>query len=122
MKTATPHTLCARCGKPGHAHPQFHRTGKRAGWHADHLVPSDNAGPLALSWSICNLRHGAGLTNEKRWGRNGGPPAGWTPGPHLPLHYDLRNPQAPTAAPCLAHSGKLCPTCASYLSANPSHR
>jgi hypothetical protein len=116
MKSATPHTKCIRCGRPGHAHPTHHKTGKVAGWHCDHLDPSNNNAPMALSWSTCNLSHGGKIGNAKRWGRarNGGPPPGWTPGPHYPGHYDLDNLAGVGAPPCAQHTGQLCPSCRAY--------
>jgi hypothetical protein len=127
LATATPATLCARCGKPGHAHPQRYRTGKPAGWHADHLIPGRNDGPLALSWGTCNMAHGGEIGNERRWGQNGGnrtsgPPAGWEPGPHHPMHHDLDNLTSIGAPPCAQHSGRLCQTCAEWRAKNPTKR
>jgi len=123
MRTITPHTRCWRCKKLAHEHPR-HRDGRLGEWQCGHTVPGNNRAPLALEWSTCNLSHGARLGNERRWGRDGAPrEPGLRPiGPHLPSHYDLRNPQALTAAPCLAATGKLCPTCSQYLSENPRHR
>jgi len=124
MKTITPHTRCWRCKKLAHEHP-LHRDGRPGQWQCGHTVPGNNRAPLALEWSSCNLSHGGRLGNERRWGRDGAPrPA---PGPrkadnHYPGHFDLRNPKAVTAPPCVTVEGQLCATCAAYLAANPRHR
>jgi hypothetical protein len=118
-------TKCIRCGKLAAQHPQFHKTGKRASWHTGHLIDGDNRGPLALEWSTCNLAAGGRLGYKRGIGRaraNGGPPAGWTPGPHWPGHFNLDDLTSVGAPPCAQHSGKLCPTCADWRAKNPTKR
>jgi hypothetical protein len=117
MASVTPATKCIRCGKLAAQHPQFHKTGKPASWHAGHMVDGDNRGPLALEWSTCNLRAGGKLGYSRGIGKarsNGGPPADWTPGPHWPGHFDLDNLTSIGAPPCAQHTGRLCPTCAAW--------
>jgi hypothetical protein len=112
----TAHTRCARCGKLASRHPTHHKSGRPAGWETGHVIDGDNRGPLALEWSTCNRRAGGALGYERGIGRaraNGGPPPGWTPGPHLAQHYS-DDPTSPGVAPCLAHSGQLCATCRAY--------
>lgn len=111
MRSVTPATRCAApgCGKLLHEH-RPHRNGKPARWHAAHVVPGRNDGPLALWASTCNLAEGArrGAASRVRNDLYGGA------GAHHPMHYDLDDPASPTAPPCARRSGALCPTCASW--------
>jgi hypothetical protein len=126
MKSITPHTRCWRCGKPAREHEQFHKSGRAARWQCGHTKDGDNTAPLALEWSTCNVGAGARLGHHRAFGqyrdnggkRSSGPPAGWTPGPHLAQHYS-DDPTSPGSAPCLAHSGELCPSCRAYHAKNP---
>jgi hypothetical protein len=114
LESATPATKCIRCGKVASQHPQFHKSGKPASWHAGHMVDGDNRAPLALEWSTCNLSAGGRLGNQRRWGGNGGTPGPRPVGPHHPMHYNLDDPESVGAPPCVKYAGKLCPTCASW--------
>jgi hypothetical protein len=126
MDSITPRTRCGRCGKLFHEHPR-HKDGTVGRWEVGHVldaVTHGNLGPLRIEHSVCNRQAGGRLGYSRGIGRprTTSGPSSWTPGPHLPQHYELRDPEAFTAAPCLAATGKLCATCAAYLADNPGHR
>jgi hypothetical protein len=126
MKTITPTTRCIRCGLMAHQHPQRHKTGKPAAWQCGHTVAGNNAAPLALEWSTCNLSHGGRLGNARRWGPDRVPGTGPRPPartyPHWPGHYDHDDDQGVGRPPCLMFSGRLCPTCAAWRAMNPRRK
>jgi hypothetical protein len=110
MESVTPATRCWRCGKLAREHPQRHKSGKPATWHAGHLADGNNRGPLALEWSTCNISAGAALGAQRRHARR--------VAPHNPMHHDLANRAAATAAPCLTATGVLCANCTAWRTAN----
>jgi hypothetical protein len=126
MKTITPTTRCIRCGLMAHQHPQRHKTGKAAAWQCGHTVAGNNAAPLALEWSTCNLSHGGALGNARRWGpdrvpgtsrataRSGDRPR-W---PHFAGHFDLENPTSVGGPPCVLYGGAMCPVCQDHRKRN----
>jgi hypothetical protein len=117
LANAGPLTKCGRCGRLLKDHPP-HRNGRPATWHADHVVNGDNRAPLILSASTCNTSQGGRDGNTRRWGNGNRPHR--EPGPHHPMHYNLVDATAATAAPCVRLTGSLCATCQSWHANNPT--
>jgi hypothetical protein len=113
LATVTPATRCARCGRRADQHP-LHKNGRPGWWEAGHTIPGNNAAPLVLEFSVCNRSAGGRLGGERRWSGNGGKPGPRPIGPHWPGHYDLTDPQAVGAPPCVVYGGGLCETCSSW--------
>lgn len=111
MASITPASKCWRCGRTAAEHPQFHGTGRRASWQAGHMADGNNAGPLSLEWSTCNLAAGGKLGAQRK--RAGAIM------PHYPGHYNP-SPTSLGAPPCAAATGALCPTCRSWHRSNPT--
>jgi hypothetical protein len=129
MATVGPGTRCGRCGKLFHQHPP-HKNGSIGRWEVGHVldaVTHGNLGPLRIEHSVCNRKAGGALGYKRGLGRARTNGTNGTSGPrhvenHFPGHYDLRNPDAPSAAPCLRATRSLCATCAGYLKLNPNHQ
>jgi hypothetical protein len=118
MASITPATRCGRCGKLFGEHPR-HADGKLGRWECGHVIDGDNRGPLRIEHSLCNRKAGGALGYARSIGRDRGARTEPRPvGPHHPSHYDLDNPRALTAAPCLAYTGALCQTCAEWRARN----
>jgi hypothetical protein len=118
MASVTPATRCGRCGKLAHEHP-LHANGRPGHWQAGHTVDGNNLAPLIAEWSTCNQSAGGRLGNQRRWGSRERP-APRSIGPHHPMHYNLDDPAALTAPPCVRHGAGLCPTCAEWRARNPT--
>ena len=123
MASITSATKCGRCGKLFGQHPQ-HTNGAPGRWEVGHVIDGNNLGPLVIEHSTCNRRAGGRLGAARRTARSQYREAAERPavGPHHPMHFDLQNAKAATAAPCLRRHGVLCDVCADFLARNPHHR
>jgi hypothetical protein len=74
---ADPTTVCWRCGKTLHQHPDT-KTGNPPKWSAGHLRDGDPTSPLLPEVLSCNARAGAILANRSPLRRKS---AAWRPTP-----------------------------------------